>query len=295
MSLRKIISIDQALCNGCGLCIPNCPEGALQVIDGKARLVSDLSCDGLGACIGYCPEGAISLEEREAEPYDEAAVMRNIAPQGVNTIRAHLEHLKAHGEAVFLRQAVEFLEGCGIPVPDGFARKPAPMEVKAAASHGVSHQGCPGARVVEMESPDSVQAPGVPQPSRLGNWPVQLHLISPTAPQFAGKDVLLCADCVAYAMGAFHETLLKGKALVIACPKLDEGTDIYREKITALIDHAGITSLTVAMMEVPCCRGLLSIAEQAVAHSRAAREGSGRKVPLKALIVGIRGGDITSL
>jgi ferredoxin len=263
MSTRTIIEIDEAKCNGCGLCIPNCPEGALQVIDGKARLISDLFCDGLGACVGYCPEGAITLTQREAEPYDERKVMVNIARQGANTIRAHLEHLDGHGEKDLLAQALAFLAETGTPVPAGWEHgAPAPA---AAATH------C---------------APALQAESALTNWPIQLHLTSPMAPQFKGKDVLLSADCVAYAAADFH-ALLKGKVLAIACPKLDEGKDIYREKITALIDHAQINTLTVLMMQVPCCRGLLAIAQQAL-------EAAHRKVPLKAVIVGIDGGKVLS-
>ena len=118
MSTRTIITIDEAKCNGCGLCIPNCPEGALQVIDGKARLVSDLFCDGLGACVGYCPEGAITLVEREAEPYDERKVMSNIARQGANTIHAHLAHLDAHGEKELLKEAHDYMKEHHIPLPE---------------------------------------------------------------------------------------------------------------------------------------------------------------------------------
>lgn len=248
MSTRKIISIDHQRCNGCGLCIPNCPEGALQIIDGKARLVSDLFCDGLGACIGHCPEGAITIVEREAAPYDERRVMAGIAPQGANTIRAHLAHLRDHGEAALLSQAVAYSLENGIPVPEGtLARKTAE--------------------------------------TRLGNWPIQLHLLSPHAPHLAGKDILLSADCVAHAVADFHGKLLAGKALAIGCPKLDQGKDIYRDKIAALIDDARISTLTVAMMEVPCCRGLLAIAQDAVSRAH-------RRIPLKAVIVSIGDGKI---
>jgi len=257
MSRRTIITIDEAKCNGCGLCIPNCPEGAMQIIDGKARLISDLFCDGLGACIGYCPEGAIALTEREAEPYDEGRAMANIAPQGPGTIRAHLEHLSAHGEDRLLAIALGWLQTAGIPVPEGFSPVPA-----AKAIPPIRH-------------------------SALSNWPIQMHLLSPMAPRFKGADVLLSADCVAYAVGSFHASMLDGKTLAIACPKLDEGMDVYREKITALIDHAGIASLTVVMMQVPCCRGLLSVAQQALEQAH-------RSVPLKAVVVSIDDGKVLS-
>ena len=264
MKTRTIISIDEQKCNGCGLCIPNCPEGALQVIDGKVRLVSDLFCDGLGACVGYCPEGAITLTEREAEPYDERTVMAGIARQGSNTVRAHLEHLDAHGEKELLRIALAFLAESGLPVPNGFVLG---RDAETPRWHPTAARG--------------------PAQSRLGNWPIQLHLLSPMAPQLTGKDVLLSADCVAYAVPDFQATHLDGKMLAIACPKLDEGKDIYREKITALIDHAQINTLTVVMMEVPCCKGLLVLAQQAC-------EKAHRKVPLKAAIVSINGGSILS-
>jgi ferredoxin len=254
MSTRTIITIDQETCNGCGLCIPNCPEGALRIIDGKARLISDLFCDGLGACVGFCPEGAITLSEREAEPYDEQRVMANIIPQGANTIRAHLEHLDAHGEQKLLREALAALAEKGISVPE--------------------YRSESAAKPAEA-------------PPALANWPIQLHLLSPMAPQLRARDVLLSADCVAHACADFHARFLAGTSLAIACPKLDDGREIYQEKITALADHAQINTLTVAMMEVPCCRGLLAMAQAALAKAH-------RKVPLKAVIVSIDGGKILS-
>ncbi len=236
----------------------------MQIIDGKARLVSDLFCDGLGACVGYCPEGAITLTEREAEPYDERRAMANVARQGPHTIRAHLEHLDSHGEERHLAEALSWLNESGIEVPEGFA---------------------PGA--AGRTSAPAAPAAAQPQASALTNWPIQLHLLSPMAPRFKGARVLLSADCVACAVGSFHSGLLDGKALAIACPKLDEGKDVYREKITALIDHAQIESLTVAMMQVPCCRGLLALAQQA-------RDQAKRKIPLTAVVVSIEDGSVLS-
>ena len=228
---RKIIHIDEELCNGCGSCIPNCPEGALQIIEGKARLVSDLFCDGLGACIGECPLGAITVEEREAEAYDERRVMGNVIAQGEQVIRAHLAHLEAHGERELLRQALDVLEERG---------------------------------------------------SRLGQWPVQLHLIPPSAPYFRDADVLLAADCTAYAHGDFHRRFLEGKRLAIACTKLDSDQDVYLDKLKALIDFSGIRSITVLTMEVPCCRGLLQLARKAAAQSE-------RRIPIQWLEIGVQG------
>ncbi len=270
---RNIITIDQEKCTGCGLCIPNCPEGAIQIIDGKARLVSDLMCDGLGACLGHCPEEAITIEEREAEPYDEKKVMANIVKAGDNTIRAHLKHLNDHNETEYYRQAIEYLNEQGIPVP----------EEKENDVNSGHFSGCPGSRQMTFDEKPSAAAPeaGTRQ-SQLGHWPVQMHLISPRATQYQGADVLLSADCVAYAMGDFHKDYLKGKALAIACPKLDEGQEIYEEKIRALIDEAKINTLTVMIMQVPCCGGLLRMAQRAAASA-------GRKVPVKALVVSVQG------
>jgi ferredoxin len=205
---RNIITIDREKCTGCGACIPNCPEGAIQIIDNKARLISDLFCDGLGACLGHCPEGAIAIEQREAGEYSEREVMKNIVKQGPNVIKAHL--------------------------------------------------------------------------SQLRQWPVQMQLISPMAEYFKNSDVVLAADCVAYALGNFHEQWLKGKSIAIACPKLDEKKEAYREKLIALIDKATINTITVMTMEVPCCSGLLRLAEEAASSAL-------RKIPIKSVIVGIEG------
>ena len=276
---RKIIEIDPQLCNGCGNCIPNCPEGALQMIDGKARLVSDLFCDGLGACIGECPVGAIRIEEREAEPYNERKVMENIVRAGDNTIRAHLRHLQDHGEAGFLEEARAYLRSRGIAA-----------DIEAAVPAGAGC-GCPGAQARELRKPAGAgvrahahapAAQGEEVPSELAHWPVQLHLIPPNGPAFREADVLLSADCAAYACGDFHRRFLSGRSLAIACPKLDGQQDVYLDKLTALIDFAGIRSLTVLTMEVPCCRGLLQLALQAAS-------GAQRKIPLRWVELSVKG------
>ncbi len=272
---RNIITIDQEKCTGCALCIPNCPEGAIQILDGKARLVSDLFCDGLGACLGHCPEGAISVEEREAEPYDERRVMENIIEQGPATIKAHLKHLREHGEQDLLDQALACLREQNIAVPEEYRSAPSGMQGAPA--------GCPGSqsRTLRRE-PQETESPTGPAPSRLGHWPVQMHLISPAAQQYKNADVVIAADCAAYAMGDFHDRFLKGKSLAIACPKLDDGLDIYKEKIKALIDEAHINTLTVVIMQVPCCSGLLRLARHAAAEAS-------RKAPIKAVVIGIDG------
>jgi NAD-dependent dihydropyrimidine dehydrogenase PreA subunit len=273
--VRKIITIDEEKCTGCSLCIPNCPEGAIQMIDGKARLVSDLMCDGLGACLGHCPEGAISIEEREAEAYDERKVMVNIVKAGVNTIKAHLHHLKSHGQNEYYNEAIDYLEENNIPVP----KEDTTMQ---------THSGCPGSRSMAFD--DKKHGPVIEdtseRPSHLTHWPIQMHLISPNAPHYKNSDLLLAADCVAFSLGDFHKDFLKGKTLAIACPKLDDNQEIYAEKITALVDQAKINTLTVLIMQVPCCGGLLRLAQTAAAKAS-------RKIPVKAIVISLQG-DILS-
>ncbi|MFH0921465.1 MAG: 4Fe-4S dicluster domain-containing protein [Fibrobacterota bacterium] len=272
---RKIINIDSDKCTGCGLCIPNCPEGAIQLIDDKARLISDLFCDGLGACLGHCPEEAITIEEREAEPYDERKVMANIVKQGKNTIRAHLKHLKAHGETGFLNAALEYLKENNIEDPM--------HENKGEAMKGHhEHAGCPGSRTIDMSDRPAAGTENGKRASQLRQWPVQLHLVSPMAPYFRESDLLLAADCTAFALGDFHKDFLKGKSLAIACPKLDDNQDVYLEKLIALIDAAKVNTITVLTMEVPCCGGLL-------ATTKKAAETAKRKVPVKSVVVSLQG------
>ncbi len=238
---RTIIRIDEALCNGCGECITGCHEGALQLINGKARLISEQYCDGLGACIGECPVGAITLEEREAEAFDEEAVNER-------------------------QQAAK--------------QEPLPC-------------GCPGSMMRDFRGVDAPAAghmfspvvPAAPQASELRQFPVQLHLLNPGAPFLQGANLLLAADCTAFACGDFHNRLLKGKALAIACPKLDNDTTSYVDRLAAMIDQSGIDTLTVAVMEVPCCGGLVRIAQTA-------REKASRKVPMKVVTLSVRGGVI---
>ncbi len=274
MAKRKIIKIDEEKCNGCGVCIPNCPEGALQVIDDKARLISDIFCDGLGACIGHCPQGAITTEEREAEEYDEKKTMGNIVKAGKNTIIAHLKHLKDHGEMGYYNEALEVLKEKEIEVN---------LDEKPDDKCAHRPQGCPGARIIDFsdEKESDVEERGT-RNSQLRQWPVQLHLVPPNAPYFQGKDVLLVADCVAYSLADFHKDYLKDKSLAIACPKLDSNLDVYLQKLTALIDNAKINTFTVITMEVPCCSGLLGLAKKA-------SEKASRNIPIKSIVVSIRG------
>ena len=305
--LRKIIQIDEEKCNGCGLCIPNCHEGALQIIDGKARLISDLFCDGLGACLGHCPEGAIEIIEREAEPYNETIVMETIVKQGRNTILAHLEHLRDHNEHEFLKEAVAYIKKHEIDLSPGAPTKPTIAStvifpnMKEALNHvKPEHEslcGCGSSKTIDFRIDlDKVNTAAVtanatvptaaPAPSELRQWPVQLHLVNPNASYFQGADVVLAADCVAFAMGDFHERLLKNKSLAIACPKLDSNKDVYLDKLSTMISDSKINTLTVPIMEVPCCGGLIQMAKMAVQQS-------GRNIPVKKIVIGIKG-DILS-
>jgi len=276
---RKIIKIEEEKCNGCGLCIPNCQEGALQVIDGKARLISDLFCDGLGACIGHCPEGAITIEERESEPYNERKVMEILSGKGRNTILAHLEHLRDHNEQAYLNEAISYIKENNIDM----------TETEMNTQHSSAH-GCPGAAArdfrldtEQVENAVKVKAnESVNTPSELRQWPVQLHLLNPQASYFKNADVVLAADCAAFAMGNFHARYLKEKSLAIACPKLDTNKESYLEKLTSMIKDSKINTLQVVIMEVPCCGGLVQMATTA-------RENAGLKVPIKVSVISVQG------
>ncbi len=236
MVMRDVVRIDETKCDGCGLCVTACAEGAIALVDGKARLVSESHCDGLGACLGHCPQGAITVERVEAPPFDETAAA---------------------------------------PRP-----RPAPPPAMRPV-HAVS--GCPGSRAVSFDAPaPALEQDVAGQPSALRHWPVQLHLLAPTAQYFQGADVLLAADCVAYAVGDFHRDHLAGRSLAIACPKLDARQEVYVEKLVAMIDEAKIASLTVMVMEVPCCGGLVQLARLAAARAS-------RRVPVEVVVAGIRG------
>jgi len=282
---RAIISIDEKKCTGCGDCIPGCPEGALQVIDGKARLISDLFCDGLGACVGHCPTGAMNVETREAEPYDEQRVMeQSIVPAGTNVIAAHLRHLADHGESNLLQQAIAYLDEHSIANPlnnPSHQNTATPHAYSAHHHHGGS---CPGSRPMDFSQNQSAvaAAPNGVVPSALRQWPIQLHLVSPEASYFHGSDLLLAADCTAFAVGDFHGSFMRGKSLAIACPKLDSNMEIYVEKLTAMVDLARLNTITVAIMEVPCCGGLMAMVAEVL------RKAS-RKVPVKKMVIGVQG------
>jgi NAD-dependent dihydropyrimidine dehydrogenase PreA subunit len=272
MVTRDIIKIDEETCTGCGQCASGCPEGALQVIDGKARLVSAILCDGLGACIGTCPEGAISVEKREAEPYDEHKVIANIVKLGPNTIKAHLKHLDEHKQAKYLEQAIDYLKENGVAIPD--------YKHKEAAACG-----CPSSAartIAKKESPASVNGNAVPVPSQLQTWPVQLKLVSTAAEYFDDADLLIAADCTAYAYGNFHQDFIKGKVTIIFCPKLDSGLEDYMDKLADIIKSHTVKSINIVHMQVPCCFGLVKVVDDAIRKA-------GKKMPVKETIISMQG------
>ena len=238
-TVRKIVKIDEEKCNGCGNCILACAEGALQIIDGKAKLISENYCDGLGACLGECPQDAIIIEDRIADEFDEEAV------------ELHLEEKEHITE--------ELPCGCSSATVTQFDRQEAP-------------------RVIQEETVD--------QQSMLSHWPVQLTLVPPTAPFLQGVDLVLAADCVPFAYAGFHQDFLRNHSLLVACPKLDD-FQAHLKKLTGILSHSQVKSLTLAHMEVPCCYGLVHMAKQAI-------QSSGKDIPFKEVTVGIKGDLIAS-
>ncbi len=220
-------------------------KGALAVVDGKAKVINEVFCDGLGACISGCPEGALEIIEREALEFDEEAVEK------------HLESIKDN----------EYTEA---------------EQIKQIVTEHTHQCGCPSAQTMVFEKTEVQTEVAGKIPSALQQWPVQMHLINPRAPYYQGADVLLAADCVGFSYGDFHRDFLKQKSIAIACPKLDQGKEVYIEKIKTLIDDAKINTLTVTIMEVPCCSGLLALAQEGAKRAS-------RKVPIKNVVVGIQG------
>ncbi len=238
MVVRNIVKIDDELCNGCGECIPNCAEGALQIVDGKARIVKDMYCDGLGACLGHCPQGVISIIQREADEFDEGAVHEFLAQRDAS------EHTVAEQH------------GSGVTVACG----------------------CPSSQVQQLEAGVAEEAVGG---SALVNWPVQLNLVPVKAPFFEDADLLVVADCVPVAFPDLHAKLLRGRPIVIGCPKFDDAQG-YAEKLGEILRLNGVRTVTVVHMEVPCCSSLNGVVDYAV-------RASGKPIPVIRATVSVRG------
>jgi len=289
--IREIVKIDEELCNGCGDCVPNCHEGALQIIDGKARLISELMCDGLGACLGHCPQSAITIEKREADEYDEVVVIAQMIKSGKATVFAHLKHLLEHGETGFLNEALTYIKANRDDMPFKISEVHellhSDKKIEVAGSGGCATGGCPGSAPMSFDAFGLKMAtPAQEVPSALTQWPVQMHLINPAASYFYGADLLVAADCVGFAHGNFHNDFIKGRKMVIACPKLDQGQDIYIQKLVGLIDQSKVNTITVVIMEVPCCGGLSRTVKLAT-------QMASRKVPVKEVVISIRGEVLT--
>ncbi len=237
---RKIIKINEELCDGCGNCVPSCAEGAIQIIDGKARLMAEKYCDGLGACLGECPQGALTIEERKADEFDEEAVE----------------------EYLHSKKPVESIEGGTLPC------------------------GCPSTQIQSFVPSQACQQANKPVTqtsaiSQLSHWPVQIRLVPPKAPFLKDADLLVAADCTPVAYPRFHEDFLNGRVVLVGCPKFDE-TEEYIQKFSDIFRTVDIKSITVVVMEVPCCQGLPFIVEKGM-------EKAGKTIPLEKVVISARG------
>jgi len=237
MAMRKIVKIDDNLCNGCGECVPSCAEGAIQIIDGKARLVADNLCDGIGNCLGTCPQDAITIEERDSAEFDEVAVEKHLT---------------------------------------------------ATSAPPAMPCGCPSANVVDFnhgkKGQPTVCSVTDRQTSHLSHWPVKIELVPPSAPFLRGANLVFAADCVPVAYPNFHEDFLKGNAVIIACPKLNDQED-YIQRLTSIFQESGLKSITVVHMEVPCCFGLMMLVKEALKRS-------GKKIPIIDRTISVRGEEL---
>lgn len=251
-SIRKIIKIDEEKCNGCGLCVPSCAEGAIQIVDGKARLVAEKYCDGLGACLGECPEGALQVVDAEVEAFDELAAKAHVAGQ-----EAAPQGAQSHSRETAAPSDKSLPCGCPSTVMQTFAPQTA----------------CEKANIPVAQAGSGLSA--------LTHWPVQIHLVPPTAPFLQGADILVAADCTPVAYPRFHDELLRGKTVLLGCPKFDDAEE-YVKKFAAIFTTAAIKSVTIAVMEVPCCQGLPVIVRKGMAIA-------GKNIPLSVVTISARG------
>ncbi|MFX1294076.1 MAG: ATP-binding protein [Promethearchaeota archaeon] len=256
--IRNIIKIDEDLCTGCGICIPNCPEQAIELVDTpkgkKARLVRDFYCDGLGACLGICPVDAISIEKRNAEPYDDNATIERIKQVLPEMLEIHKKHIQEHTQGT----------------PEGHIH---------ANPH--AFDGCPGSQTLHWSKNEDTSSESVRIKSELRQWPIQLHLVSPFAPYFQNADLAFVADCVGFTYPNFHQDILKGKAITICCPKLDDVSS-YIPKIAQIVKNSNPKSIIVYHMEVPCCFGLTSLVKEAIKKA-------GSDISIEEVTIGIKG------
>jgi NAD-dependent dihydropyrimidine dehydrogenase PreA subunit len=239
---RKIIEINEELCNGCGQCVPSCAEGALEIVEGKARMIGEKYCDGLGACLGECPTGALKVIEREAEDFDERAV----------------EELLRHKTEPPFKAPAAMSTGCGCPSAQLRTFQPT---TPCDAANRLSLTGAAG--------------------STLTHWPVQIRLVPPTAPFLKQADLLVAADCVPVAYPLFHQELLPGRVVMVGCPKFDDA-EAYIQKFTEIFKTAGLNSITIARMEVPCCASMRTIIDQALQRA-------GKTIDREEIVLGVRG------
>lgn len=250
-TMRKIIEIDEELCNGCGDCVPSCEEGAIQIVNGKAKLVAERYCDGLGACLGECPTGALKIVEREADDFDEEAVHAHLAAQQEKPAPAPPQ------------------SGC-------------PSAQLRFAPGAVAGGGCPSAQMRAFSTkPQRTEKEKEIPPSALSHWPVQIKLVPPSAPFLQDADLLVAADCVPVAYAGFHSTLLDGRVVMLGCPKFDNAQE-YVAKFTQVFTQSKVRSVAVAVMQVPCCQGLPLVVKEGMTRA-------GVEIPAEKIIISLEG------
>lgn len=269
MAVRQIIEINEEKCDGCGLCVVNCAEGAIEIIDGKAKLVADIYCDGLGACIGHCPQDALRIIEREGDAFDEKAVEEFLKSQGKTFTPTNVSSNNHHES-----------HECGCS-----------SEGVKTVQHHPHSGGCPGSRIMKFDEENNTSETFVNSgdievriKSQLKQWPVQLKLVPVNAPYFENADLLVTADCVPFAYPNYHLDILKGKVVVIGCPKLDD-IQFYIDKLTQIIANNNLNSVTVAFMDIPCCQGMFRAVDIAVKTVNKAIEVNKIKISLRGEIL----------